>query len=88
MNVKEMAQCIGQRGLLNITNTEIRIPVVILNVRQTFGRIDYQVTPIGGDGETWVQSNRVKLCTTQITDDGAVKLVPIDPRILNLIPSQ
>jgi hypothetical protein len=39
----------------------VDVDVRILNVRSSFNRIDVLVTPIAGNGETWVNANRVIL---------------------------
>jgi hypothetical protein len=33
--------------------------IKVLDVRVSFGRIDVQVTPVAGHGETWVEVSRV-----------------------------
>jgi len=40
--------------------TILTIPVQIVGTRKIFGRVDYLVTPCGGEGEAWVISKRVK----------------------------
>lgn len=37
---------------------ELRVEVVVLDVRTVFGRTDYLVTPVAGSGTTWVDSDR------------------------------
>ena len=39
----------------------LSVPVKLLDQRFAFGRHDFQVTPIGGTGTTWVESDRVTL---------------------------
>lgn len=38
----------------------IRIPVYILDVRKAFGRVDYQITPVGGSEFAWVEYERAE----------------------------
>lgn len=57
MSVKEMAANIGKVGLLSIQS--LRVRVTVLDVRVTFGRIDFQVTPVDGQGDVWIESSRV-----------------------------
>lgn len=59
MSVKEMAANIGKVGLLSIQS--LRVRVTVLDVRVTFGRTDFQVSPVDGQGNVWVESSRVKL---------------------------
>jgi hypothetical protein len=54
-----MAESIGKMGLLTVDT--LRIRVTVLDARLIFGRTDFQVTPVDGQGEMWVESSRVKL---------------------------
>jgi len=57
MSVKEMAANIGKVGLLSVNSLHVR--VTVLDVRVTFGRTDFQISPVDGDGKIWVESSRV-----------------------------
>ena len=59
MTVAEMAKVIGQRGTLFIEGLDVEIRVD--DVRQVWGRTDYQITPIAGAHNKWVSSDRVVL---------------------------
>ena len=37
----------------------LRYPVKILAFRQRYGKVDAQVTPVGGTGERWVEAARL-----------------------------
>ncbi len=70
------ATYIGKRGLLRIWQTPalaasaaIHVPVTVLDARRNYGRVDLLVSPVDGEGETWVQSERVKLANQ---DNGTV----------------
>jgi hypothetical protein len=57
MNALEMAQSIGKTGFLQIDKMQFHVK--ILNVRESFGRLDFHVTPVDGNGSQWVDSHRV-----------------------------
>jgi hypothetical protein len=59
MSVKEHMSVIGREGLLAIQS--LKVKVLILDVRSAFGRIDYQVRPVQGSGEQWIESGRVQV---------------------------
>lgn len=63
MSIKELAQAIGKQGSATFTGKSgtLSVDVRIENVRQTFGRIDYQVKPVAGGGLMWLESSRVML---------------------------
>ena len=58
MTAKELAVNIGKKGFLDIGNMQVH--VTIIDVRQVFHRVDFLVTPVDGNGSTWVESSRVK----------------------------
>ncbi len=58
MTVKGLMASIGKRGLYRIHG--MSFPVVIQDVRQVFNRVDFQIHPIGGTGESWVDASMVK----------------------------
>lgn len=66
MSVAELAKAIGQVGTLNLEG--LVIPVKVRDVRQQWGRVDYWVEPVGGDGLKWVSAERVRLPKTDISD--------------------
>jgi hypothetical protein len=54
----------GRTGVLEVEG--LTINVKIINARKRFGHLDFLVTPTGGFGERWIQSNRVRI--TRITE--------------------
>lgn len=52
--VKEMMQDIGKRGSFYAGG--LRIEVEIIDVKISFGSQRWQVKPVAGDGEVWVES--------------------------------
>jgi hypothetical protein len=59
MSILELAKSIDKPALLSVEG--LSVPVTIRNVRQAYGRTDYQVTPAGGTGVKWVDASRVKV---------------------------
>jgi hypothetical protein len=55
--LKGIMTVIGKSGLMQ--SDKMQFNVIIRDVKQAFGRVDYLVTPVSGDGETWVSSERV-----------------------------
>lgn len=37
----------------------LMVPVVIKDLREVWGRMDFLVSPVGGSGEKWVSAERV-----------------------------
>ena len=60
MTTKEMMKLIGTNAVINVEKT-LKIEVEIMDARSNFGRTEYQVRPLAGAGEQWVDSSRV--CT-------------------------
>jgi hypothetical protein len=54
-----------QHGLLTVrdadTGSELKVEVIIKELRQKFGRTDYLVTPVAGSGEAWKSEANLKL---------------------------
>jgi hypothetical protein len=60
MSTSELMQVIGKTGLLAADG--LNVSVRIVDARgPNWGRIDYQVTPVSGQGTIWVDANRVKI---------------------------
>lgn len=55
----ELVSVINSNGFLTVD--EFRIKVKIKDARTVFGRTDYLVEPIEGEGEKWVSSERVSV---------------------------
>ncbi len=58
MQVTEQAAKIGKQGLFHVEKG-FKIVVVIQDVREVFGRLDYSIRPVEGVGSLWVSSERV-----------------------------
>jgi hypothetical protein len=67
MTVKELAEVIGKRCMVTVwLSDSITFPAQITDVRKVYGRLDYRITPVGGEGEIWVGSDRCKLDTQEV----------------------
>ena len=47
-----------KHGLYSING--LLFPVRVLDARKVWGRVDVLISPLGGSGETWVESSKVK----------------------------
>jgi hypothetical protein len=52
-SAEELKQNIGKTGTLIVSGSPLRFAVLILDARSRYGHLDYKVTPISGEGETW-----------------------------------
>ena len=52
-SAEELKQNIGKTGTLTVSGSPLRFTVLILDARSRYGHLDYKVTPVSGDGETW-----------------------------------
>jgi hypothetical protein len=66
VSVAELAKVIGQTGALSVEG--LLIPVKVRDVRTHWGRVDYWVEPVGGDGLKWVSADRVRLPKVEESD--------------------
>jgi hypothetical protein len=48
---------IGRTALVSLSGVSVQVRV--LDIRSAFGRIDAQITPVAGNGETWLQLSRL-----------------------------
>lgn len=61
MNIQELAQQIGTRGLIDLGTAEpMLVAVEIVNVKVAYGRPRYMVRPVEGQGANWVEAHRVR----------------------------
>ncbi len=65
-SAQELKENIGRQGLLSVTGTTLKFVVTILDARSRYGHLDYKVTPIAGEGETWHASTAIKILDTEI----------------------
>jgi hypothetical protein len=59
MTTAQMAQLIGREGLL--ATNGLQVAVKITNVKQSYGRTRYTVTPLHGHGTATVEDFRVEV---------------------------
>lgn len=61
MTSREMLALLDSTGLLTIDQAggTLRVPVTITDCRESFGRDDVLVTPVGGSGTAWVNLDRI-----------------------------
>jgi len=57
MTAKEMSNIIGKTGMFHENGLKFRVK--INDVRTSYGRIHYLISPVCGDGEKWVDFSRV-----------------------------
>lgn len=58
MTAKELMKQIGKDAVYH-EELGLKVKVKILDARQQFGRVDYQVMPLAGEGDAWVSESRV-----------------------------
>lgn len=51
--MKELLQKIGKQANYEING--LTVAVKVLDIKQSYGKIRYLITPIKGEGETWVE---------------------------------
>lgn len=64
MTGKDMAALIGQEAQFRC-NEGIQVQVRIVDAKVSYGALRVQITPMAGDGVTWVDRSRVSLRTNQ-----------------------
>jgi hypothetical protein len=60
MDVNSFKDKVGKSGTIVVENGLI-VCVKILNVKNSYGNIRYQVTPISGSNEVWMDESKVKI---------------------------
>lgn len=60
MSVTQMAKMIGQKGHIFGTG-DMRISVRIIDVKVSYGQVRYQITPLAGEGTTWINVDSIVL---------------------------
>jgi hypothetical protein len=53
--LNEMKQHVGKQGLIRQSN--ILFAVTVLDVRQVYGRLQYLVKPVSGEGMSWINDD-------------------------------
>lgn len=59
MTIRDLTAALDKPAMLRLTAEGITIPVIIKDIRNVFGRTDFQVAPVDGKGLVWVNSERV-----------------------------
>lgn len=59
MTIAQLSKAIGTQGVWAIGG--VNVTVNVLDVRQAYGRIDYQIEPVSGTGCVWVSDSSLKL---------------------------
>lgn len=62
MSAAELARFVGAVGVLDLTASGVpfSVPVVVVDARKVFGRVDFLAEPVGGRGRAWVSGDRVR----------------------------
>ena len=60
MSTKELAKYIDREGILRFDFKHgLGVCVKVVDVRESYGRIDVMVEPINGVGQAWVSEGRI-----------------------------
>lgn len=62
LSVRKLAELIGETRRLRTGG--LRVDVVVRDVREVFGRVDYLVSPVAGSGGCWVSFDRLDSIAT------------------------
>jgi hypothetical protein len=54
---KQMAPAIGCTVLIRLE--QFGVPMVVIDVKSAWGKVRVQVAPVGGQGEAWVDADRL-----------------------------
>lgn len=57
--MKDLLKDIGRKACFKTEGLEISVKIT--NVRKAWGRIDYEITPVSGQGSKWVSSGRISI---------------------------
>jgi hypothetical protein len=60
MSAATLHKFVGRAGLLR-TDNNLTFAVEVLDAREVWGRLDYRVEPVAGNGSAWVSAERVTL---------------------------
>lgn len=61
MTGAEAGKLMGRRVLVPAGQSPVYWAGVIEDVREVFGRVDYLVQPVAGEGAAWVSADRCRL---------------------------
>lgn len=59
MTAREAKQLMGKTGSLELGG--LSVSVKILDVRESYGRVDFLVSPVAGSGQVWKSESNVKV---------------------------
>lgn len=57
--MKKLLEKIGKEALVQMTSSGkqfVNVRVLILDIKQSYGRTRYLVKPVAGEGEMWVEN--------------------------------
>jgi len=63
MSIAQLAQHLNQTALLHVQGYDnaLSVPVVIQDIKTSYGNTRFLVSPVGGSGAVWVADSRVTL---------------------------
>ena len=64
--VESLRQYVGLTGLLS--SDKLQFSVLILDAKVCYGRPRFFITPVAGSGEVWVDSSRVSVSSTSLSE--------------------
>lgn len=59
LTIRDAIQYIDRQALLHVE--DLQVPVIIHDVRQVYGNVRFEITPVGGIGRKWVNADRVQI---------------------------
>lgn len=57
MSIAQLAQAVGKLAMLRVEGFQVQVE--ILDIKQAYGNIRYQVVPTNGMGTAWVDESRL-----------------------------
>ena len=64
--VESLRQYVGLTGALS--SDKLQFDVLILDAKVSYGNARFLVTPVSGSGEVWVDSSRVTVSSTSLSE--------------------
>lgn len=58
MTANELGRMVGQRGTINVSPGSMRMAVIVLDAKTTYGEDRLLVMPVAGTGQVWVAAFR------------------------------
>lgn len=88
MTAREARAMLDQVGILDLGG--LRVEVLIVDVREVYGRVDFLVTPIAGSGQVWKAERSISYGELAELQDLAEHIDPGDAELLEAagIPEQ